>query len=220
MPWRGRATCGDPKATADDQPHSPQISVTPVALARWGRQDLATQAQADGPERRSNNSRSASVPSSRVLFRFCCMLEQFLWLKKNFQAGCYVFLSARLDYWKEPTLILYSGGEPNTRAHLVITPHAHVSESASGRNEFLTDFLMPKIELEQTPRTEMVRRPGLSTLPLSANPTAKKSPIICIAASPRQIEIVKTMAEIASKRVIGVYALDSQIQLVRQRKLS
>ncbi len=94
--------------------------------------------------------------------------------------------------------MLHGGGEAKTRSDLVIAPHTHVGESASARNEFLTDLLMAKVELEQTPRTEMIRCPGLSPLPLSANPTAEQISIIGIPAQPGKVKIIKAVTEIAS----------------------
>ena len=181
---------------------------------------LAAQAPADEQDRCLRSSRLASAVRCSSLSGPCRPLEQFLRLKQDLQAGRHIFLRTRLDPGKEPTLMSHGGREAKTGTHLIVARHARVGESASLGNEFLTDLLMPRIQLQQTSWAEMIRRPCLCTLPFSANPTAKQSPIVGIPAAPLKIEAVKAVADSACNRFVGINALDSKVKLVKLWKLS
>src|SRR5260370_2334192 len=116
-----------------------------------------------------------------IRFNFCVaesirgrMLEQFVRLKLNLHRCRHISGNAGLNHRKEPALVLYPSRDAEVGTHPIIAAHTKIGQRAATGNEFLTDLLMPEIELQAVARAEPVVRPRLCALPSAADPIAKQ----------------------------------------------
>ena len=119
-----------------------------------------------------------------------------------------------LDHREKPSLILHGCGKTYVRTQPVISANAKIGYCAAPRDKNLADFLVPEIELDSVTRCEPIVGPSLGTLATPADPVSDDIAVVCVAASPRRVEIeIARSNRATTRRHIRVDTFDPQVEL-------